>query len=199
MRGTPIVLTGVLLAVAAACAPPPGEQPVTLHPLTPSSAAAPSTSPSPEPSPTPSPDEEAAVEALYVDWQEHLGQSQDMSRSTRRTFFGKWLVDPALTTYTEGVQRHKDQHMRYEGERIPHILAIDVADDGRAATVRDCNDVRGLRLVDSRTGKRLPGTPTWLEHVAELKQTPEGWRIYQVKVTVDEKCAKRITSSPSPS
>lgn len=199
----------MVVLVALLCAgcgrPDPGSRPGTLPPLTETAVPVASATATPRATPTgtgtakgtgtaaPTDGGEKAVTTLYLDWSTHYLKAQDMAVGLRRAYLAQWLIDPALTQYVDLMATSDEQHIRVRGPRVSHIVAV--SHTGSTAHVDDCTDVHRQVVRDTRTGRAVGKRLHWAWTVATLTRSGKGWRIEQVKSSL-QPCAKKIGATP---
>lgn len=174
---------GALVAASSACSNDPRSVPATVSPL-------PSTSsPSSTPSGTAGMADEGQIRTLYEDFTVRNWHAESLPARQRRKYLAQWMIDPALSRYTTGMNRLRKQGEIDRGTPIPHVLRIKV--DGKTAQLSDCSDQSHIRTV-TRKGKVVDRGHQNTLLVVSLKLTPKGWRVSDTDIkSKDRPCSGR--------
>ncbi|MBO0826741.1 MAG: hypothetical protein J2P24_03080 [Streptosporangiales bacterium] len=180
-------VAALLTVGLAACShDDPGSRYGSVSPLPPHSATP---TPTPTPTGTQGMSDQAQVKALYLDFIVHYTKAQDMPKSKRRTYLSRWLIEPGLTRYEQGIQEQLDKHERFEGAFESRVFSVKVS--GSSATIDDCAGQSRTLLRSTKTGKVIihgPKRRAWI--TAKMKHTEAGWRIYYTN-SPSRSCAGR--------
>lgn len=124
------------------------------------------------------------IRAIYSEFQRKSLAASRLSKSRRRQYLGRWLIEPALTEWVSGMEQLRKTGEYDTGAGKPHIFAIIIG--GSKAELDDCTDETSIRTID-RSGKVVSRGKRHTWNVTRFRRTTAGWRIYQQGYK-DESC-----------
>lgn len=122
--------------------------------------------------------------------------AQYKSVGEQRGFLARWETDPLLSKDLTGLEQAREQHIRYVGTPMTHIIKITVV--GNKAIVHDCLDTSSVHRQDSRTGRTIAGSTgaPASRVITKYKETNDGWRAYESSGS-QKTCSNGTEASPS--
>lgn len=164
----------ILLTASSACAKDPRYSPTTLSPA-PSRNNSSGVS---SPTSTSAMSDRSQIRSLYNEFAVKSWSAETLPKERRRAYLAKWMIDPALSRFVNGMERLRRRGQRDVGIISPHVFAISI--HGNSAQVQDCSDDSGLRTVNS-AGKTIDRGKRNTWYVTSLRRTANGWRVYDAR------------------
>lgn len=148
-HATAVLLAGSLVALAG-CSSGSEASP---------SESSPTATPSASPSSTADPEEEAASRAILADYRRYWDEKEQAyaHASLDGTELNKYAVGTAFATTKQDLKALKSSGQIAQGKvRLsPEIRTMDLTRKVPSATVRDCVDITGWKLVNASTRKEI--------------------------------------------
>lgn len=169
----------VLLAATSACRNDPHLSPTTVSPLPSAVSASPTTSG------TYGLSDADQVRAIYKEFAVENWAAERLPQSKRRSYLARWMIDPALARYVEGMALLRKRGRIDKGRPVSHLMGVRVSRN--TAVLNDCSDQSKVTTVTSK-GKVVDrgARHTWL--VVTMKRTATGWRVSDTNIR-DKSCA----------
>lgn len=171
-----------VLGASAACTEDPRNSPATLSPLRSTKPASPSATATA--TSTIGTSDREQIRAIYSEFELKSLAASRLSKSPRRRYLGRWLIEPGLSQWVNGMEQLRKAGQYDTGAGKPHIFAIIIRGD--KAELDDCTDESSIRTVDG-SGRVISKGQRHKWNVTGLKRTAHGWRIYQQSYK-DESC-----------
>lgn len=150
-HATAVLLAGSLVALAG-CSDSGSE-------ASPSESNSRTATPSASPSSTADPEKEAASRAILADYRRYWDEKEQAyaHASLDGTELNKYAVGTALAAAKQDLKAMKSNGQVAQGKVTlsPQIRTMDLTRKVPSATVRDCVDITGWKLVNASTGKEI--------------------------------------------
>lgn len=175
-----IVAIAVLLAATTGCGEDSGYHPTTVSPV-PSGAGD-----SSSPSGTDGMSDEDQIRTLYNEFAVENWTAEKLPASQRRSYLERWMIDPALSRYLDGMAQLRKRGRIDKGKPVPHVKRIKI--NGKTAILVDCSDQSGIETVTS-SGKVVDRGERYTALTVTMRRTASGWRVSDTDIG-DKRCAE---------
>lgn len=174
-----IAVAAVVLAATTACGNDRHSSPTTVSPLPPAVSASPTSSG------TYGLSDGDQVRVIYREFTIENWAAEKLPPAKRRAYLARWMIDPALSRYVEGMAQLRDEGRIDKGKPVSHLMGIRI--NQNTAVLNDCSDQSTVTTVTSK-GKIVDRGDryTWL--IITMKRTSSGWRVSDTNVR-DTSCA----------